>query len=94
LKGHLGPHGDYVLLLDPIDGTRFYLDGHLNYHRTVSLADADDYAAVLALNPPQGTYAYALRGAGAYAGALTQPLMAAGPLRLALPPPVVYLGAP
>jgi myo-inositol-1(or 4)-monophosphatase len=81
-----------LLLLDPIDGTRFYLDGHLNYHLIVSLADAEDYAAVLAINPPQGTYAYALRGAGAYAGSLTQPLTAAGPLRLAPPPPVVYLG--
>lgn len=88
----LGPPGDYLLLLDPIDGTRFYLDGHPNYHLIVSLADAEDYAAVLAINPPQGTYAYALRGAGAYAGALTQPLTAAVPLRLVPPLPVVYLG--
>ena len=88
----LGPPGDYLLLLDPIDGTRFYLDGHPNYHLIVSLADAEDYAAVLAINPPQATYAYALRGAGAYTGSLAQPLTAAVPLRLAAPSPVVYLG--
>jgi myo-inositol-1(or 4)-monophosphatase len=88
----LGPPGEYLLLLDPIDGTRFYLDGHPNYALIVSLADAEDYAAVLAIQPSQGTYAYALRGAGAYAGSLAQPLTAAVPLRLAPPPPVVYLG--
>jgi fructose-1,6-bisphosphatase/inositol monophosphatase family enzyme len=87
----LGPPGDYLLLLDPIDGTRFYLDGHPNYHLIVSLADADDYAAVLAIQPSQATYRYALRGAGAYTGSLGQPLTAAVPLRLASPRPVVYL---
>jgi fructose-1,6-bisphosphatase/inositol monophosphatase family enzyme len=87
----LGPPGDYLLLLDPIDGTRFYLDGHPNYHLILSLADADDYVAVVAIEPSQGIYRYALRGAGAYTGALGQPLTAAVPLRLAPPRPVVYL---
>jgi fructose-1,6-bisphosphatase/inositol monophosphatase family enzyme len=87
----LGPPGDYLLLLDPIDGTRFYLDGHPNYHLIVSIADADDYAAVVAIEPSQGTYRYALRGAGAYAGSLGQPLTAAVPFRLTSPRRVVYL---
>jgi 3'-phosphoadenosine 5'-phosphosulfate (PAPS) 3'-phosphatase len=69
----LGPPGDDLLLLDPIDGTRFYLDEHPNYPLIVSLADADDYAAVLAIQPSQATYSYALRGKGAYTGSLGQP---------------------
>jgi myo-inositol-1(or 4)-monophosphatase len=80
-----------LLLLDPIDGTRFYLDGHPNYPLIVSLADAEEYATVVIINPSQATYMYALRGAGAYTGPLAQPLTAAVPLRLALPRPVVYL---
>jgi fructose-1,6-bisphosphatase/inositol monophosphatase family enzyme len=87
----LGPVGDYLVLLDPIDGTRFYLDGHPNYHIILSIADAENYAAVLVVNPSQSTYYLALRGAGAYWGSLAQPLAAAGPLRLVPPPPVVYL---
>lgn len=87
----LGPAGDYLILLDPIDGTRFYLDGHPNYHMILSIADAEDYAAVLVINPRQGTYYCALRGAGAYQGDLTQPLAAAVPFRLAPAPPRVYL---
>jgi fructose-1,6-bisphosphatase/inositol monophosphatase family enzyme len=89
----LGPPGDYLLLLDPIDGTRFYADGHPNYHLIVSLADAEDYAAVLVINPSRATYTLALRGEGAYWGHVAHPLTAAVPLRLAPPHPVVYLGS-
>ncbi|MGE3539079.1 MAG: inositol monophosphatase family protein [Candidatus Tectimicrobiota bacterium] len=88
----LGPPGDYLLLLDPIDGTRFYLDGQPNYHLIISLADAEDYAAVLLITPSQGTYIYALRGEGVYTGYLAQPLTAAVPYHLPTPQPVVYLG--
>jgi myo-inositol-1(or 4)-monophosphatase len=87
----LGPVGDYLVLLDPIDGTRFYMDGHPNYSIIFSIADAENYAAVLAINPSQGTYYCALRGAGAYWGHLAQPLAAALPLRLAQPQPAVYV---
>jgi fructose-1,6-bisphosphatase/inositol monophosphatase family enzyme len=63
------PTGDeYLVLLDPVDGTQFYLDGHKNYHIMLSVVDRQDYCAVFILNPPSQTYYYALRGEGAFRG--------------------------
>ncbi|NJL85327.1 MAG: inositol monophosphatase family protein [Leptolyngbyaceae cyanobacterium SM1_1_3] len=79
----LGPDGDYLITLDPIDGTRFYLDGHPNYQIILGVLNADDFEAVLAINPAQSTYYYALRGAGAFKGTLLDNLDQCRPLQIA-----------
>jgi len=61
---------NYLVLLDPIDGTQFYLDGHQNYHIMLSVVDRQDYCASLIINPPSQTYDFAIRAEGAYQGKL------------------------
>ena len=63
---------NYLVLLDPIDGTQFYLDGHANYHIIVSIVDRQDYCAVLMINPVNQAYFYAFRGEGAYYGTFAE----------------------
>ena len=93
---------NYLVLLDPIDGTQFYLDGHQNYHIMLSVVDRQDYCASLIINPPSQTYYYAIRGEGAYWGTLPEtigqmPLSSALPLHLNQEPVsqegVLYLGS-
>ncbi len=67
----LGPSGDYLVTLDPIDGTRFYQDGFPNYQIIVAVLNADEYEAVLAISPSQDIYYYALKGGGTHWGALS-----------------------
>ncbi len=70
----LGEMGDYLVTLDPIDGTRFYMDGHPNYQIIVTVLNRDDYEAVLAISPALDCYYYALRGQGTFLGQLHQDL--------------------
>lgn len=63
---------NYLVLLDPIDGTQFYLDGHANYHIIISIVDRQDYCAALMINPVNQAYFYALRGEGAYYGTFAE----------------------
>lgn len=88
----LGPQDDYLVTLDPIDGTRFYLDGHSNYQIILSVLNWDDFEAVIALSPALNTYYYALRGKGAFKGALEVSLEACTPLQVTQPKPTVFLG--
>jgi myo-inositol-1(or 4)-monophosphatase len=37
----------YLVTLDPIDGTQFYLDGHSNYQIILSILSWDDYDLLL-----------------------------------------------
>lgn len=78
----LGPAGDYLVTLDPIDGTRFYLDNHPNYQIILSVLNADDFEAVMAITPAQDCYYYALRGQGAFVGRLDDDLDDCQPLRV------------
>ncbi|HEY9858651.1 MAG TPA: inositol monophosphatase family protein [Candidatus Obscuribacterales bacterium] len=52
----LGPQDDYLVTLDPIDGTQFYLDGHSNYQIILSILNRDEFEAAIALSPAQNTY--------------------------------------
>jgi fructose-1,6-bisphosphatase/inositol monophosphatase family enzyme len=70
----LGEKDDYLITLDPIDGTRFYLDGHSNYQIILSVLNWDDYEAAIAITPAQNTYCYALRGKGCWSGPLESDL--------------------
>jgi len=70
----LGAEGDYLVTLDPIDGTRFYMDGFPNYQIILTVLNVDGFEAVLALSPAEDQYFYALRGQGTRVGHLAQDL--------------------
>mgnify|MGYP001791731544 CR=1 FL=1 len=78
----LGPEGDYLVTLDPIDGTLFYLDGFPNYQIIVTVLNADGFEAVLALSPAEDRYYYAFRGQGTHTGQLIQDLEDCQPLQI------------
>ena len=78
----LGPDGDYLITLDPIDGTRFYLDNHPNYQIILGVLNANDFEAVIALTPAQDCYYYALRNQGAFVGRLADDLEDCKPLQV------------
>ena len=82
----------YLITLDPIDGTRYYLDGHNNYQIILGILSPDDFEAVIAISPAQNCYYYALRGEGAYQGTLDQDLDHCIPLQLTNPKSAILLG--
>ncbi|MDJ0742499.1 MAG: inositol monophosphatase family protein [Xenococcaceae cyanobacterium MO_167.B27] len=84
--------GEYLITLDPIDGTRYYLDGHNNYQIILGILSPDDFEAVIAISPAQNCYYYALRGEGAYKGSLDKDLDACTPLQITNPKPAILLG--
>ncbi|MGK7927462.1 MAG: inositol monophosphatase family protein [Spirulina sp.] len=87
----LGDRGDYLITLDPIDGTRYYLDGHPHYQIILTVLNTDDYEAVLALSPSEDCYFYALRGEGCFQGKLADDLTDCQPLRIAELEKQIYL---
>lgn len=88
----LGAENDYLITLDPIDGTQFYLDGHRNYQIILTILNWDEYEAVIALTPAESSYYYALRNEGIFRGDFDTALEDCQPLVLESPQPVVYLG--
>lgn len=88
----LGSPGDYLVALDPIDGTQFYLDGHSNYQIILSVLNADDYEAAITVMPGEQTYYYALRGKGTFKGRLGQDLGECTPLQIPNPTMALCLG--
>ncbi|PSR18260.1 inositol-1-monophosphatase [filamentous cyanobacterium CCP3] len=88
----LGPAGDYLITLDPIDGTQFYLDGHSNYQIILAILNADEYEAAIAITPGQGIYYYTLRGEGTFKGRLDQSLEDCTQITVENPKPAVCLG--
>ena len=70
----LGAQDDYLITLDPIDGTKFYLDGFDNYQIILSILNRDNFEAAIAISPAQDCYYYALRGQGMYRGKLDDDL--------------------
>lgn len=88
----LGGEGDYLVTLDPIDGTQYYLDGHSNYQIILSVLNRDEYEAAIAISPAQNTYYYALRDEGAFQGTLEDSLDACRPLRIEETNQTIFLG--
>jgi fructose-1,6-bisphosphatase/inositol monophosphatase family enzyme len=88
----LGEQNDYLVTLDPIDGTQFYLDGHNNYQIILSILNADDFEGVIALSPAQNYYYYALRNEGAYQGRLDVDLETCTSLKITNSQPIILLG--
>ena len=88
----LGEPGDYLITLDPIDGTQFYLDGHSNYQIILGILNTDDYEAAIAITPGQDCYYYALRGQGTFKGRLADALEDCQRITVDNPAPVLCLG--
>lgn len=88
----LGPQGDYLLTLDPIDGTQFYLDGHSNYQIILAILNADEYEGAIAITPSQDLYYYTLRGEGTFMGSLAQSLDDCTQIEVQSPTPAICLG--
>lgn len=89
----LGPPGDYLVTLDPIDGTRFYLDGHSNYQIILTVMDTDAFAAAIALTPAEDYCTYAIRGEGTFAGSLSDELHQFQPLVIGQSKNQIFLGS-
>jgi myo-inositol-1(or 4)-monophosphatase len=88
----LGPQGEYLITLDPIDGTRFYMDGHPNYQIILTVLNADGFEAVIAISPALDTFYYTLKGEGTFKGTLTDDLETCTPLQIETPKNNVLLG--
>lgn len=91
-QGEQGEQDDYLITLDPIDGTQFYLDGFSNYQIILNILSPDDYEAVLAISPAQNLYYYALRGQGCWRGRLDASLADCQPWRIESHSSTVILG--
>lgn len=88
----LGPQGDYLITLDPVDGTRYYMDGHPNYLIILTVLNADNFEAAIALSPANDCYYYSLRGRGTFVGSLDDDLDQCKPLQIAEPGNKIVLG--
>lgn len=88
----LGAQDDYLITLDPIDGTKLYLDGSDNYLIILSILNADEYEAVITVSPANNTYSYAFRGQGIYKGNLDEDLDACTSLKVKNHQPTILLG--
>lgn len=88
----LGSQDDYLVTLDPIDGTRYYLDGHPNYQILLGILNRDEFAGAIALTPALNTFTYALHGEGIWEGSLNGGLEQAQPLQIAAHKPTLLLG--
>ncbi len=88
----LGPQGDYLITLDPIDGTRYYMDGHPNYLVIMTVLNSDGFEGAIALSPANNKYYYSLRGQGTFVGTLADDLDHCKPLVIEDPGEKVVLG--
>lgn len=83
---------NYLITLDPIDGTKYYLDGFDNYQIILNILNADSYEAVIALSPAQDCYYYTIKNQGVYQGNLAQDLDDCTPLKITNPRQAILLG--
>ncbi len=88
----LGPQGDYLITLDPIDGTRYYMDGHPNYLVMMTIVNADGFEGAIALSPANSKYYYSLRNQGTFVGSMDDDLDQCQPLKIENPAPKIVLG--
>lgn len=83
---------NYLITLDPIDGTKYYLDGFDNYQIILSILNIDSYEAVIAISPAQDRYYFTTKNQGVYQGAIEQDLNQCTSLKLTNPDPAILLG--
>ena len=82
----------YLITLDPIDGTKYYLDGFDNYQIILGILNYESYAGVIAVSPAQNSYYYALKDRGVYRGNLAQDLDDCTRLEVNNAQPAILLG--
>ncbi|MEM8639560.1 MAG: inositol monophosphatase family protein [Cyanobacteria bacterium P01_G01_bin.54] len=85
-----GEDETYLLTLDPIDGTRCYMDGHTTYQIILGILSKQGHEAALSIHPASDEYFWALRGQGTKRGAITQDLEDCELLKLGETPPEIY----
>ena len=78
----LGDEEELLVTLDPIDGTRSYIDQLPCFAIIMNVIKGKSYEAVFILQPQRQNYIYALRGQGAFMGNIDDPLAKAQPLLL------------
>ena len=88
----LGEQDDYLITLDPIDGTKLYMDGSDNYLIILCVLNADEYEAVMTVSPATNSYWLTLRGQGIFQGSLDQDLAAYKPLTIPEQKSTILLG--
>lgn len=81
----------YLVTLDPIDGTRVYLDRKKLYQIILTVVTPERFEAALVLYPAYNEYVYAINGKGAYLGALDRPFNEASPVELVKGSSHVYI---
>lgn len=64
--------GELLITLDPIDGTRAYLDGLSTFAIIITVIRGDSYEGVLIIKPRQKYYLVSLKDKGTYQGSLEQ----------------------
>lgn len=77
-----GSENDLLVTLDPIDGTRAYLDGLPCFSIVLTIIKNRKYEAVFVLQPRRKHYFYALREKGAFLADINTELSSAQPLKL------------
>ena len=82
----------YLVTLDPIDGTKYYLDGFDNYQIILSILNQNNYEAAIAISPAQNCYYYSIKGQGVYKGSLDRDLKECQPLNISSTNPAILLG--
>lgn len=70
----IGKLDNYLVTLDPVDGTRWYLDGHKNYQLVLGIMSNDCYEAAMLILPSLDSFFYAVKGEGAWQGSLKDDL--------------------
>ena len=88
----LSKENSYLITLDPIDGTKYYLDGFDNYQIILSILNAQHYEAVIAISPARNCYYYTLKDEGVYKGKSGQDLDECEVLKIDNPSPNILLG--
>ncbi len=81
----------YLITLDPIDGTRLYLDGQAGYQVILTVCSRDSFEGVLVVYPVYQNYIFALRGKGVFHGTFDTPFANAKPLQIQKYSPKIYV---
>ena len=82
----------YLITLDPIDGTKYYLDGFDNYQIILGILGVNSFEAAIAISPARNYYDYAIKDRGVYRGNLDRDLDDCLPLKVSDPDSAILLG--
>lgn len=84
---------EYLITLDPIDGTRIYLDGGDLYQIILNVISRSSFEASIAIYPCFDRYVYAEKERGAITGTLSTPIEDAKRYSLKDAPSSIYISS-